>query len=168
MWDSNSPMQLLKSMPAKLNYDNLQKIQMVIDADKYKNSIVSGFDLCGIYAPFCRGCNKMSIYPCAVAYVRMMQSEGMNIEIDAAPAVKPEATVQKAEPIEKIQEPVIETVSEPETEVISEIAETERLEIVEEAVEEVAASVYEQPIPEEQVKQENKIKIRIAVAKRKV
>lgn len=87
MWDEYTPLQLLKTMPRKLNQDNLSKIQMVIDADKYKNSLVSGFDLCGIYAPFCRGCDKTSIYPCAIAYIRMMQSEGMNIEIDASPVL---------------------------------------------------------------------------------
>lgn len=85
MWDEYTPLQLLKTMPKKLNQENLSKIQMVIDADKYKNSLVSGFDLCGIYAPFCRGCDKTSIYPCAIAYIRMMQSDGMNIEIDASP-----------------------------------------------------------------------------------
>lgn len=106
MWDSNTPLQLLKTMPKKLNQDNLAKIQMVIDADKYKNSLVSGFDLCGIYAPFCRGCDKTSIYPCAIAYIRMLQAEGMKIQIDAAPmggveveAFQAPVSVPKSEPI---------------------------------------------------------------------
>ncbi|MDE6867522.1 MAG: hypothetical protein K2J83_00055 [Clostridia bacterium] len=86
MWDNNAPLQLLKTMPSKLNQEHLEKIQMLIDADKYKNSIISGFDLCGIFAPFCRGCDRTSIYPCAVSYIRMLQSEGMNIEIDASPS----------------------------------------------------------------------------------
>ncbi len=86
MWDNNAPLQLLKTMPSKLNQENLEKIQLLIDADKYKNSIISGFDLCGIFAPFCRGCDRTSIYPCAVSYIRMLQSEGMNIEIDASPS----------------------------------------------------------------------------------
>ncbi|MDE5722494.1 MAG: hypothetical protein K2I30_07155 [Clostridia bacterium] len=73
-------------MPNKLNQENLEKIQLLIDADKYKNSIISGFDLCGIFAPFCRGCDKTSIYPCAVSYIRMLQSQGMDIEIDASPS----------------------------------------------------------------------------------
>ncbi len=85
MWDNNAPLQLLKTMPSRLNQENLEKIQLLIDADKYKNSIISGFDLCGIFAPFCRGCDKTSIYPCAVSYIRMLQSQGMNIEIDASP-----------------------------------------------------------------------------------
>ncbi len=86
MWDNNAPLQLLKTMPSRLNQEHLEKIQMLIDADKYKNSIISGFDLCGIFAPFCRGCDRTSIYPCAVSYIRMLQSEGMNIEIDASPS----------------------------------------------------------------------------------
>lgn len=86
MWDNNAPLQLLKTMPNRLNQENLEKIQLLIDADKYKNSIISGFDLCGIFAPFCRGCDKTSIYPCAVSYIRMLQSQGMEIEIDASPS----------------------------------------------------------------------------------
>ena len=85
MWDSNSPLQLLQSMPRKLTAENLEKLQLVIDADKYKNSLVSGFDLCGMYAPFCRGCRKTSIFPCAIAYVNMLQANGVDIEIDAKP-----------------------------------------------------------------------------------
>lgn len=33
MWDSNALLQLLKSMPKKLSKENLEKIQMLIDAD---------------------------------------------------------------------------------------------------------------------------------------
>lgn len=86
MWDNNAPLQLLKTMPKKLNQENLEKLQLLIDADKYKNSIISGFDLCGIFAPFCRGCDRTSIYPCAVSYIRMLQAQGMKIEIDASPS----------------------------------------------------------------------------------
>ena len=86
MWDNNAPLQLLKTMPNKLNQEHLEKVQLLIDADKYKNSIISGFDLCGIFAPFCRGCDKTSIYPCAVSYIRMLQAQGMDIEIDASPS----------------------------------------------------------------------------------
>ncbi|MDE7306358.1 MAG: hypothetical protein K2N33_03115, partial [Clostridia bacterium] len=108
MWDNNTPLQLLKTMPRKLNQDNLAKIQMIIDADKYKNSLVSGFDLCGIYAPFCRGCDKTSIYPCAIAYIRMLQSEGMKIQIDASPMGGVEAeSYQAPVPVAK-SEPVAE------------------------------------------------------------
>lgn len=85
MWDNNSPLQLLNSMSKKLTKENLEKLQLVIDADKYKNSLICGFDLCGMYAPFCRDCKKTSIYPCALAYVNMMKADGMDIEIDARP-----------------------------------------------------------------------------------
>ena len=105
MWDNNAPMQLLKTMPNRLNQENLEKIQLLIDADKYKNSIISGFDLCGIFAPFCRGCDRTSIYPCAVSYIRMLQSEGMEIEIDAspsafeAPTYTPQINVPRTKPV---------------------------------------------------------------------
>ena len=85
MWDSNAPFQLLQTMPKKLGKEHLEKLQLVLDADKYKNSLVSGFDLCGMYAPFCRECRKTSIYPCALAYINMLRSEGYGIEIDAKP-----------------------------------------------------------------------------------
>lgn len=106
MWDSNAPLQLLQSMPRKLTAENLEKLQLVIDADKYKNSLVSGFDLCGMYAPFCRGCKKTSIFPCALAYVNMMQAGGVDIEIDAKPLVsenianirQPETAVEEQQP----------------------------------------------------------------------
>ena len=83
MWDSNAPLQLLQSMPRKLTKENLEKLQLVIDADKYKNSLLSGFDLCGMYAPFCRGCKKTSIFPCAIAYVNFVRSNGMEVETRA-------------------------------------------------------------------------------------
>lgn len=85
MWDSNAPLQLLQSMPRQLTAEHLEKLQLVIDADKYKNSLVSGFDLCGMYAPFCRGCRKTSIFPCALAYINMMQTAGLEVEIGARP-----------------------------------------------------------------------------------
>ena len=85
MWDSNSPLQLLKTMPSRLGKEELEKLQAVLEADKYKNSLISGFDLCGMYAPFCRGCSKASIYPCAVAYVNMMKESGMDVDVAARP-----------------------------------------------------------------------------------
>ncbi len=81
MWDSEAPLKLLKTMPAQLNKENLRVIQEIIDVDKYKNSMRLKRDLCGEYAPFCENCNKNAIYPCAVAYVKMKQAEGMEIEI---------------------------------------------------------------------------------------
>ncbi len=93
-WDSNAPLELLKEMPAQLSKDNLQKIQLVIDKDKYICSSELQRDLCGEYAPFCEFCDKNITYPCAVAYVKMKQIDGMNIEIAAENAeneVQPEA-----------------------------------------------------------------------------
>ncbi len=110
MWDSNSPLQLLNTMPKKLTKENLQRLQLVIDADKYKNSLLSGFDLCGMYAPFCRGCKKTSIYPCAVAYINMLKAGGMDIEIDAKPV----------EAAEEVQEEVA-AAAEPEVIVAAEV-----------------------------------------------
>ncbi len=143
MWDSNSPLQLLNTMPKKLTKENLQRLQLVIDADKYKNSLLSGFDLCGMYAPFCRGCKKTSIYPCAVAYINMLKAGGMDIEIDAKPV----------EAAEEVQQEVA-AAAEPEVIVAAEVK-PEPLP-TEEKPAEVRA---EAPV---------KRKIRIAVARRKI
>lgn len=164
LWDSNAPMQLLKTMPKKLSPKNLEKIQMVIDADKYKNSLVNGFDLCGIYAPFCENCNKTSIYPCALAYVKMMQLEGMDISIDAQPIVPEKKKYQKKdedtiahEP--KIAEPKAEETLK-ETEANEAAAKPEKVEDkkdavepIQEPVEEVKATPIEEPIKKEIVKE---------------
>ncbi|MGN1103854.1 MAG: hypothetical protein ACI4QI_03170 [Candidatus Coproplasma sp.] len=85
MWDENAPLELLKEMPQILSAENLCKIQEVIDKDKYINSMERQQDLCGQYAPFCDTCDKTVQYPCAVAYVKMMQAKGMNVEIEAMP-----------------------------------------------------------------------------------
>ncbi|MCI9407261.1 MAG: hypothetical protein HFK06_02780 [Clostridia bacterium] len=143
MWDSNSPLQLLNTMPKKLTKENLQRLQLVIDADKYKNSLLSGFDLCGMYAPFCRGCKKTSIYPCAVAYINMLKAGGMDIEIDARPV----------EAVEEVQEEVA-AAAEPEVIVAAEVKPEPLPTEVKPA--EVRA---EAPV---------KRKIRIAVARRKI
>ena len=149
MWDSNAPLQLLHSMPRKLTTENLEKLQLVIDADKYKNSLVSGFDLCGMYAPFCRGCQKTSIYPCAIAYVNMMRANGLDVEIDAKP-VSAEPVAEENLPVEPVIDEVVE--------------ETEEVPVEEEII----------PPPEEVIEEraevpavQKKRKIRIAVARRK-
>lgn len=89
-WDSNAPLELLENMPATLNEDNLKLIQETIDKDKYVCSVALGRDLCGEYAPFCDTCNKRKKYPCAVAYIKMKQLEGVYVEI--APSADIEAT----------------------------------------------------------------------------
>lgn len=89
MWDENAPLELLKEMPHLLTIDNLSAIQEVIDKDKFINSQLQGGDLCGSYAPFCNGCDKSVRYPCAVSYVKMKQSEGMDVEIEQELAEEP-------------------------------------------------------------------------------
>ena len=163
MWDSNAPLQLLKSMPKKLSKENLEKIQMVIDADKYKNSLISGFDLCGMYAPFCRGCKKTSIYPCAVAYINMKKSEGMDVEIDAKPVIGIEKTMP--EPVlnaERVEDEVaVSAVVYKEKPAVERVAESE--------------SVQQETVKIEKVVQLDNLsrtsvkrKIRIAVARKKI
>ena len=169
MWDSNAPLQLLKSMPKKLSKENLEKIQLVIDADKYKNSLVSGFDLCGMYAPFCRDCKKASIFPCALAYVKMMQADGMEVEIDAKPVGESEGG--------KFEKPLKETAVKEEKKLTSEPEKEEEKPSVkqEAAVEAVTAAKDEGEekesfLPEnlESPKQDANRKIRIAIARKKI
>ena len=150
MWDNKAPLKLLKSMPKKLSKENLEKIQLVIDADKYKNSLVSGFDLCGMYAPFCRDCKKTSIYPCAVAYINMMKSDGMEVEIDAKPL---EEVVSETAVTTEIPKPVEE----------EKVAEEKPVELVEE---EPVKEPEEKPQPT--VHSPVKNRIRIAVARKKL
>lgn len=158
MWDSKAPLQLLQEMPKKLSMENLEKIQQVIDADKYKNSLISGFDLCGMYAPFCRDCRKTSIYPCALSYIKMLQDDGMDVTIDARPVEnKKEQPVVKAVKAEKAEPPVeseAADVAESEAAITS-VVEPE--EIAEQAPAEAAPA---QP--------REKRKIRIAVARKKI
>lgn len=81
MWNSEAPMRLLNEMPKQLNSANLERIQQMIDIDKYCNSFDLGRDLCGEYAPFCADCDKNIEFPCAVAYVKMKQAEGVQVEL---------------------------------------------------------------------------------------
>lgn len=185
MWDSNSPLQLLQTMPRKLTMENLEKLQLVIDADKYKNSLVSGFDLCGMYAPFCIGCKKTSIFPCALAYVSMMQAGGADIEIDVRPlaavntaavnpventvreempAVNPVNNYVKAEPPQAapVTEPVEPQYKEQVNEAAAAAAEPEEAAVTE-TLEPETVKTYSAP-----AKTEEKRKIRIAVARKKM
>ena len=81
MWDNETPLQLLKVMPKVLEKEHLEKLQKLFEADKYKNQLLSGSDVCGTYAPFCYNCNKENEYPCAVAYVNYLKAQGAEIEI---------------------------------------------------------------------------------------
>lgn len=170
MWDSNSPLQLLKTMPKKLSKENLEKLQLVIDADKYKNSLISGFDLCGMYAPFCRGCKKTSIFPCAIAYINMIKAEGADIEIDARPVETAESSVVQTEVQPVVSEPMREKEipAVQETAVSSAVVEPEYAE-AEEIKEPVAVSesqTAETVSPSVRINAQRKI--RIAVARRKM
>lgn len=109
MWNSQKPLELLLSMPSTLNKENIINLQAVIDVDKIINSQIHNRDLCGEYAPFCDFCDKNLSYPCAHAYVKMKQSEGLDVEVaqevfeeEAAPAsVDEPAEVVVEEPIQK-------------------------------------------------------------------
>lgn len=81
MWNSQEPLKLLLSMPAQLTRENIENLQAVIDVDKIINSQKFKRDLCGEYAPFCDYCDKSVRFPCAHAYVKMKQSEGLDIEV---------------------------------------------------------------------------------------
>ncbi len=81
MWNEKVPLELLNKMPKNLSNDDLWEIQKAINEDKFINSMVNGRDLCGEYAPFCKGCDKNGQMPCAVAYVRMKNAQGMDFTI---------------------------------------------------------------------------------------
>ena len=109
MWNSEAPLKLLQSMPAQLTIENLKAIQKTIDVDKYINSKQRNRDLCGVYAPFCKTCDKgVMKYPCAVAYVLMKQAEGHAVEIAATEE-------ELAVGVEDDEEPVVEEVQEEAT-----------------------------------------------------
>lgn len=116
MWNSQRPLELLLSMPSTLNKENLENLQAVIDVDKIINSQLHNRDLCGEYAPFCDFCDKSLQYPCARAYVKMKQSEGLDVEVSeevietaqaepAAEEVPAEEVVEAAEATEEEKEP---------------------------------------------------------------
>ena len=153
MWDSNSPLQLLKTMPSRLGKEELEKLQAVLEADKYKNSLISGFDLCGMYAPFCRGCSKASIYPCAVAYVNMMKESGMHVDVAARPVEEVRQDADVSQSLQSAGGGVSGAVAE-DTSVASEQTVAEQADAEQSEVEEVTPRIIG--------------KIRIAVARRKL
>ena len=95
MWNSEAPLKLLQTMPSELDIQNLRNIQQTIDVDKDENSHRLRRDLCGEYAPFCQMCDKWVKYPCAVAYVKMKQAEGMHVEIAASAYLPADAVVEE-------------------------------------------------------------------------
>lgn len=106
MWDSNTPLQLLETMPKVLENEHLEKLQMLLEADKYKNQLISGMELCGNYAPFCNDCNKETKYPCAVAYVKFMQAQGMDIKIASEVTESEEESSAEQQPLTEGNETV--------------------------------------------------------------
>ena len=108
MWDENKVLEMLKDMPPVLTDENLLEIQKLIDDNKYWNSKELNRDLCGIYAPFCRICDKTVLTPCAVAFVRMKIAEGMRLQMENV-----SSEIAQPNLPEEVQ-------SEPEEEVVSE------------------------------------------------
>ena len=140
-------------MPSRLGKEELEKLQAVLEADKYKNSLISGFDLCGMYAPFCRGCSKASIYPCAVAYVNMMKESGMDVDVAARPVEEVRQDADVSQSLQSAGGGVSGAVAE-DTSVASEQTVAEQADAEQSEVEEVTPRIIG--------------KIRIAVARRKL
>ncbi len=149
MWNENAPLELLKNMPHVLTQENLDKIQKVIDEDKYINSMQLGRDLCGEYAPFCATCKKVGWTPCAIAYVNMKIADGEDVEISEECVPHCEETEAPAPEEACIKPPVLEALA---YEKPLQIQTEEKLRI-----EETATSSKEQKTG----------KIRIAVARRR-
>lgn len=111
MWNSQEPLKLLLSMPTQLTRENVENLQAVIDVDKIINSQKYGRDLCGEYAPFCDYCDKSVRFPCAHAYVKMKQAEGLDVEVpeEVYNSLKIEQeVVDEAAPAEEVEETVEE------------------------------------------------------------
>ena len=81
MWNSEAPLKLLKYMPDRLTREHLKDLQVVIEKDRLKEN-KNDEENCDDYAPICSYCDKNVAYPCAVAYIKMKQAEGMPVEID--------------------------------------------------------------------------------------
>ena len=155
MWDNSTPLKLLQTMPKVLEDEHLEKLQMLLEADKYKNQLLSGSELCGTYAPFCDGCNKEVKYPCAVAYVNYLKEQGTDIDIAAD---SKEAAETVAEEITEEQEPAIAEEKTDDNEPV----------ITEENSEEQEPAAVEETVAEtEEEKPVEKTKIRIAIARKK-
>lgn len=112
MWNSEAPLKLLMSMPSYLTLENLKNIQKIIDDDKFLNSKTYRRDLCGLYAPFCENCDKSVKYPCAVAYIKMKQAEGLEVDMEIAAATEEEPAVEEEVVVEPEPEVVVEPVKE--------------------------------------------------------
>ena len=149
MWDKDTPLQLLSTMPKALKEEHLERLQQLLEADKFKNQLLSGADLCGTYAPFCYGCNKETKFPCAVSYINYLKDIGMDYQIaEDAPVEDTESTVEEHS---DEQLPEIESAA-PSSEVTEEVIEETKAEEEHEKVEE----------------EPKKTKIRIAIARKRI
>lgn len=81
MWNSEAPLKLLKYMPDRLTRVHIKDLQAVIEKDRIVAN-KSDNENCHDYAPICSYCDKSAQYPCAIAYIKMKQAEGMSIDID--------------------------------------------------------------------------------------
>ena len=197
MWDKETPLLVLKTMPNVLEEEHLKKLQLLLDTDRYKNQIVSGIDVCGIYAPFCLNCNKEIEFPCAKAYINYLKDQGMYIQIasDSVDEDIEEITDEKIEEslpempeveeplpeVENVQErePLAESVEEaiPLTDDFDEqasasesIEELTKSEVLEEVTDEVKTEEEMKNSDEDHNKPEEapkKTRIRIAIARKK-
>ena len=113
MWNSQEPLKLLLSMPTQLTRENVENLQAVIDVDKIVNSQKYGRDLCGEYAPFCDYCDKSVRFPCAHAYVKLKQAEGLDVEV-------PEEVYNSLKLEESTVQEVVEETAATEEEVVEE------------------------------------------------
>lgn len=175
MWDKDTPLQLLSTMPNILENEHLEKLQMLLEADKYKNQLVSGLDLCGTYAPFCGGCNKENKYPCAIAYINYLRAQGMDIQIDAGSTNEQPEISPEAENISETENISVESESLPEADDTVEVSENspedeslpEESENAPEGSQEAVEEVKPDEEPNNTEEQPKKIKIRIAMARKK-
>lgn len=151
MWDSNTPLQVINSMPKVLEDEHLEKLQKLLEADKYKNQLISGSDVCGTYAPFCEGCDKENKYPCAVAYVNYLKEQGEDIEIAS------EQVNEEVPEAENSEENVDEQVPESDEATADNVADPEPSP-AEESVE----------VTEDKPAATEKTRIRIAIARKKI
>lgn len=167
---NNSVLKILADMPTKLSAKNLEVLQSVIDKDKLAYSIEMNRDMCGEYAPFCSFCDKTITYPCAAAFVKFKQSEGLQLEI----AVSKDENAVEGNTLNNTSGNVTEVRSEneenmkeftkPQSEAEIIVSKTSDLQSDKNLITE-ETSREEEAKPEENIKVKNRI--RIAVAKRK-
>ncbi len=92
MWNKESVMLMLE----KLSSNDKQTIQAAIDYDKYVNSEILNYDLCGSYAPFCDVCPLHNAHLCAKMYAEyIIRYRGFRVPILSKYSFKDEKSIQK-------------------------------------------------------------------------